>query len=286
MKEVKETFSTTACRRETIIFLLSFLIFLASIRVEARPPEVADRLNGAFLKQLLADTGEIITSPTRWAKDDWLTFSLSLATSCAWWSVDNSIHEWIHDTHHPGLTSVSKVLSGAGHPLSLIGIFSAGYLAGELTGSSSLRQTFLLSAESLLITELFVQAGKIAIGWARPYTLEGSSSFHLFTLKGDWQSFPSGHSSAAWAVATTIASRTKCIYLKVLLYSLSAGISLSRVILDKHFASDIVASSLLGYYISQKIGHKTASQVKEPDQPAVSLSVAPGLISLNLSYQF
>lgn len=285
MKEAKESSLAIARRSKAIIFLFSLLIILSAIRVEARIPEEADRLNGLFFRQLLTDTAEILTSPGRWGKNDWLTFSLSLTASLAWWPADSSIHDWIADSHHPALTSISRFFSGIGHPLSLIGTISVGYLAGELADSSSIRQTFLLSAESLLITELIVQAGKISLGRARPYTLEGSSSFHPFTLKGDWQSFPSGHSSAAWALATTLSSRTGKHYLRVLFYSLATGVSLSRLVLDKHFASDVVASSLLGYYIGRKISHKASRAVKKTDRLSVSLSVLPGLMSVSFSYQ-
>jgi len=286
MKEKGQSFSSPGRYQKKVILILSFLLILSSLIVEAQQPLAADRLNGIFLKQILADTGQIITSPARWSGNNWLIFGLSLASSCAWLPVDNSIHEWIQDSHHPGLTSVSKVFSGAGQPLSLIGIVSAGYLAGELTGSTSLRQTALLAAESLLITELFVQSGKMTFGRARPYALEGALSFHPFTLHGKWQSFPSGHSAAAWAVATTVAGRTQAGYLKALLYGLAAGVSVSRVILDKHFSSDVIASSLLGYYLGQKIGHRAFRGTNRPGQPVYGLSISPGLISFNFNYQF
>lgn len=286
MKEKVQSFPIPGRYQKKFILTLSFLLILSSLIAEAQQPLVADRLNGIFLKQILADTGQMITSPARWSRNNWLVFGLSLASSCAWLPVDNSIHEWIQDSHHPGLTSVSKVFSGAGQPLSLIGILSAGYLVGELTHSSSWRQTSLLAAESLLITELFVQFGKITFGRARPYNLEGALSFHPFTLRGQWQSFPSGHSAAAWAVATTVASRTRAGYLKALFYSLAAGVSVSRVILDKHFSSDIVASSLLGYYLGQKVARRASRRANQPGQPVYGLSIAPGLISFNFNYQF
>ncbi|MDD8020361.1 MAG: phosphatase PAP2 family protein [Acidobacteriota bacterium] len=286
MKENAESFFSTARSLRSIAFLFCFLLIFVLSTVKAQEPVVADRLNGTFLKQLLADTGKIIASPARWKENDWLIFGLSLAASSAWLPVDNSIHDWIDDSSHSGLTSVAKVFSGAGQPLGLLGILSAGYLVGQMTDSSCTRQTFLLAGESLLMAEIFVQAGKIAFGRARPYTSEGSLSFHPFTLQRQWQSFPSGHSTAVWAVATTLAFRTDRSYLKALLYSLAAGVSLSRVILDKHFASDVVASSLLGYYIGQKIGHKAAGQANSLNKTAVYLSIGPGLALFGLNYQF
>ena len=68
MKEAKESSLAIARRSKAIIFLFSLLIILSAIRVEARIPEEADRLNGLFFRQLLTDTGEILTSPGRWGK--------------------------------------------------------------------------------------------------------------------------------------------------------------------------------------------------------------------------
>jgi len=83
-----------------------------------------------------------------------------------------------------------------------------------------------------------------------------------------------------------VAGRTQAGYLKALLYGLAAGVSVSRVILDKHFSSDVIASSLLGYYLGRKIGHRASPTANRPGQPACGLSIAPGLISFNFNYQF
>lgn len=242
-----------------------------------------DRLNRHFFNHLLTNTKDIFTSPQRWDKSEWLTVSLASAATAAFLPVDNSIHNWVHNNRTGTTDSVSKVFSAAGGPAVLLGIISVGYLYGELADRPGARQTFLLAGECLLLTELVVQIGKIGLGRARPYTEEGAFSFHPFNFKEKWHSFPSGHAASAWALSACLASRSSSPYLDAVLYTVAAGISLSRIFLDKHFASDVVAASLLGYFIGKKV-----SQHSKPteNKPALALVVNRGIIALSLNYSY
>jgi membrane-associated phospholipid phosphatase len=265
------------------------LIFLAvNFLVQALPARPADtisELNGRYFKKILKDTGMILSSPGSWEKKDWFRFGLSLAATSAFFPLDNSIHRQVYEHESPTLTSVSRAFSFAGAPLGLLGMLSAGYLIGHFKHSASTRATFLLAGESLLITELFVKAGKIGIGRARPYTLEGPFAFNPVTLQGQWQSFPSGHSAAAWAVATSLASRVKSPYLRATFFAIASGISLSRIFLDKHFASDVVGSALLGYFIARKLS-KPESPEKKANRATLSFNLGHRFLAFGLSYQF
>ena len=71
-------------------------------------------------------------------------------------------------------------------------------------------------------------------------------------LKGS--SFPSGHSTAVWSVATVVAERYKGRHkpwVPVLCYSLAAAISFSRITESAHFPSDVWLGSSLGYTIAK-----------------------------------
>jgi membrane-associated phospholipid phosphatase len=62
------------------------------------------------------------------------------------------------------------------------------------------------------------------------------------------RSFPSGHAAASFAFASVIAHRyPDKRWLKWSAYGLAAGVSLARVGGKKHFASDILVGSTLGY---------------------------------------
>lgn len=267
-----------------LLLLFLAMNFLARA-LPAQPADTISELDGRYFKKILKDTGMILSSPGSWEKKDWFRFGLSLAATSAFFPLDNSIHRQVYEHESPTLTSVSRAFSFAGAPVSLLGMLSAGYLIGHFKHSDSTKATFLLAGESLLITELFVQAGKIGIGRARPYTLEGPFAFNPITLQGQWQSFPSGHSAAAWAVATSLASRVKSPYLRATFFAIASGISLSRIFLDKHFASDVVGSALLGYFIARKLS-KPESPEKKANRATLSFNLGHRFLAFGLSYQF
>ncbi|HEY1579575.1 MAG TPA: phosphatase PAP2 family protein [Terracidiphilus sp.] len=71
-------------------------------------------------------------------------------------------------------------------------------------------------------------------------------------LKGS--SFPSGHSTAVWSVATVVAERYKGRHkpwVPILSYTLATAISCSRITESAHFPSDVWLGASLGYTIAK-----------------------------------
>lgn len=67
-------------------------------------------------------------------------------------------------------------------------------------------------------------------------------------------SFPSGHSTAVWSVATVVAERYRHRgkpWIPVLAYTLATAISFSRITESAHFASDVWMGSAMGYTIAK-----------------------------------
>ncbi|HQH33798.1 MAG TPA: phosphatase PAP2 family protein [Petrotogaceae bacterium] len=86
---------------------------------------------------------------------------------------------------------------------------------------------------------------KHAAGRARPFTEEGKNSFMGWTAASDdYLSFPSGHSIVAWAVVTPYAQKYG-----QWLYILPLTVSAMRIIEDKHWTSDVIAASALGFIL-------------------------------------
>jgi membrane-associated phospholipid phosphatase len=54
-------------------------------------------------------------------------------------------------------------------------------------------------------------------------------------------------------VATVIADQSKKVYIDILAYSLATLVAISRVHIDKHWASDILVGSAIGYFVAKKI---------------------------------
>jgi len=71
-------------------------------------------------------------------------------------------------------------------------------------------------------------------------------------LKGS--SFPSGHATAVWSVATVVAERYRHRgkpWIPVLAHTLATAISFSRITESAHFPSDVWLGASLGYTIAK-----------------------------------
>jgi membrane-associated phospholipid phosphatase len=71
-------------------------------------------------------------------------------------------------------------------------------------------------------------------------------------LKGS--SFPSGHATAVWSVATVVAERYRHRgkpWVPILCYSMATAISFSRITESAHFPSDVWLGASLGYTIAK-----------------------------------
>jgi membrane-associated phospholipid phosphatase len=263
-----------------------FLIFLSlsfTSELKGENQDFPDRLNCYFFRHLTSNAQDLLSSPLRWNRGNLLAASLASAATLAFLPVDQSIHLWVSDPAAGTGGETTRAFSAIFHPAIMCGFVSAGYLAGELSDNSSTRQAFLLAGESLLLTEMFVQALKTGLGRARPYLEEGAFSFRPINFREKRRSFPSGHAASAWAVAASLAASSKSHSIDALIYTLAAGASLSRVLLDKHFASDVLAGSLLGFFIGKKI-----SQSLKPPSSRLNLNLLPadGGIAITINYSY
>lgn len=127
------------------------------------------------------------------------------------------------------------------------------YAAGYLTNSADLRRTGRLTYESILISGVTAGVIKYVVGRARPYNELGNSIFELFSFNDDFMSFPSGHTTMVFAMATVFAYRSRNALASVLYFGLASSTGLSRIYFDKHWISDVLAGAFLGTLTSLAI---------------------------------
>lgn len=108
---------------------------------------------------------------------------------------------------------------------------------------------FVLSvyAASGLFTQLLKRT--FFVKAARPTKFfENIADLHLVpgVEQLSWKTFPSGHSTTAFAIMVCFALLTKNNLLKLVFFILAALIAYSRVYLSQHFLTDILAGSFIG----------------------------------------
>jgi membrane-associated phospholipid phosphatase len=114
------------------------------------------------------------------------------------------------------------------------------FVAGRFAPPGRFRAASYDLAQGLIVTELYTMGLKYAAQRTRP---DGSD--HL--------SFPSGHTSAAFTLAT-VAGRHYGWKVGVPAYLLASGIGLSRIETNKHYLSDVLAGAAIGVIVGRTVG--------------------------------
>lgn len=117
------------------------------------------------------------------------------------------------------------------------------FLGSLASGDARFQDAAFTSLESVIVANLLTSALKSAFGRARPYQDEGASRFNPFSGN---TSFPSGHSTTAFAFVTPWLLYYPNAFTAGLVV-IGAGTALSRVATNFHWVSDVVAGSSIGF---------------------------------------
>jgi len=132
------------------------------------------------------------------------------------------------------------------------------YAAGLIARKSHLSRTALLAAEAFADCEVVDVLAKDIDRRRRPasYPPGTNMSDSWFSGQGSWVrgngSFPSGHTIAAFSIATVIARRyPDRPWVRYASYGLASVVAFSRLTLSAHFPSDVLMGGAMGYSISR-----------------------------------
>jgi len=136
-----------------------------------------------------------------------------------------------------GLTSSTYPL-GAAVPLAQL-------VTGYITKDKNIQYKGWETVGSLAVTVVVGEGLKYAINRQRPYTTYPGVVFP-YDASETGQSFPSGHTSIAFATATSLALEYKKWYVVVPAYLWAAGVGYSRLYLGEHYPTDVLAGAVVG----------------------------------------
>lgn len=209
-------------------------------------PSPAAKRERSFFKDILRDQRAIWTSPFRLGRGDakWLA---PLGVSTLALAATDQYTGQLSDSRRR--ISVSKNISHAGSLYSAGGLAAAFYLVGRATGNARARETGRLGGEALIDSALVFTALKTVSQRPRPTIDDAHAEFF-----DGGRSFPSGHAASAWAIATVVAHEyhdRRAV--QVAAYGLASAVSVSRYTSRKHFLSDVLVGSAIGYGIGRYI---------------------------------
>lgn len=199
----------------------------------------------ALVSNLIADQKAIWTSPLRIRLDNVQWLVPLLGGTAVVIASDTDIQN--HIPTSPSFRKNSNSFSNYG-VAAFAAVTGATWLWGVASHNDHMRETGVLSGEAALGSLALTYAIKNITQRDRPDQGNGHGNFWS---KGD--SFPSEHAAAAWSVATVFAHQYPGPLTKLFAYGGAAAVSAARVTADKHFASDALIGSALGYFIGRQV---------------------------------
>jgi len=253
---------SSLCLFGMIVLAFTFATSLA-VRAQSPVPSPTPSLERDFFKNILNDQKAIWTAPlrlqrrdTKWAIPAGIGFMALVTTDRI---TGDEIAEFDRQL------KTSRIVSNAGSVYGLGAVAGAFYLFGRRNNDDRARETGLLSAEALVNSVIVSSALKGITQRARP--LAGVERSEFFD---GGNSFPSGHSTQVWAVATVIANEYQDRRaVQIAAYGAATAVSVARFTGHKHYLSDVVAGSALGYAIGKYVytTHHRRSFTTDEDEP-------------------
>jgi membrane-associated phospholipid phosphatase len=215
------------------------------------PPEDPERDGRRTLGQLPRNLGRSFVGV--FAKDNLAPLFAGAATAVAASSLDGRAQSGLGG-YAPRLSSAASTAGGLSVVLpATVGLFTA----GRFVENGRFRAFTYDATQALVVNAVYTSVLKEVTSRSRP---DGSNTL----------SFPSGHTSAAFALATT-ANAHYGWRAGVPSYLAAGAIGLSRVTTHKHHLSDVVAGAALGF-----VTGRTAVRVnEEPRARRTSFSLQP-----------
>lgn len=216
----------------------------------AEVPAPAERPGPTFslFPQLKKDASHIATAPLRWEGSDWAKFGLGVAAVGGAILLDRDLRQAVDRNSSSGLLRVADAVAPFGSEYSF-GVLGAFYLGGKLLKNEkalSVAQDGL--ASSLIAAGVISPILKVTVSRQRPTQAEST-----FDRDRGGMSFPSGHATQAFAVASVIAAHYDSFWVRAAAYGLAGLVGLSRMQQGEHYASDVLAGALIGTAVGNAV---------------------------------
>ena len=120
---------------------------------------------------------------------------------------------------------------------------------GAVTHNEKLEETGALALQALVNADIVANVLKVSARRARPG--DGDHGGHF---EAGGSSFPSGHSTQAWALATVLATEYgDHKWIPYVSYGYATLVSVSRVMAQEHFTSDVFVGGAIGFFIGRYV---------------------------------
>jgi len=252
-----------------------------------------------YWKLMASDLKQSVTSPFHARPRDWYRTAAVVAITGGVLLLDKPISRAAVDWRKssPSMVNTSKYVTRFGGPYEVYTLAAIGAY-GWIFKNEKMKTTTLLATQAYITSAVIFEAAKFLSGRQRPYYYDPNTNsektlwhgpFYQFKKDANgnkpdsysYSSFPSGHTTLAFAAATVYAMEySDRPAVKILSYGAASIIGLSRITENKHWASDVLIGGILGHLIGRQVVNNYHRYARlKLDQAAVkkknTLSFAP-----------
>jgi hypothetical protein len=162
--------------------------------------------------------------------------------------LDEDVREIVHRNTNDTTRGLARAAGpfGSEYSFATLGAF---YLAGKYLKDGRAKAVAEDGlASSLIAAGVITPILKATIGRRRP-----SQAGVTFERGDGGVSFPSGHATQAFAVASVVAAHYDSLLIKAAAYGIAGLVGLSRMEQNAHYASDVLAGALIGIAVGNAV---------------------------------
>jgi membrane-associated phospholipid phosphatase len=266
----------------SVFFLIcSIFVSTCALASEPRGENVLDQT----VKQFYHDGKNLLLSPFHWDKKETLEFLLTASVTAGLFLADEELKKVAQRNRSDFSDDLARFVTPSEHiyPQAVIGGF---YVGGLIFNRKKEKNTGLYLLESLMFTQGITQVIKYSVGRARPFADKGAYHFEGFrTHPSSYSlSFPSGHASTAFSLASVIAEQYDNKTIDCLSYGIASLAAWARVNDNVHFASDVFFGGILGIWVGKIIVRLNKNKEDKPKE--ISIHPQIGLNSVGVTLNF
>lgn len=250
------------------IFLILFLLTVVcnqqssaqSSELKVQGSECEILLSKSYLKSYWHSGLTVLGQPLHYDWKDWTVFGgIATATTLAF-VYDDEIFNYIDKTFtNSQSNTISQYSDIYGEELFIVPSIALTYGIGAIAKDTRLKNMSLATLQSFIFAEVASAGIKVLTCRERPDANSQQPTANSQSWLGPFAtfestSFVSGHSTRAFALATTVAGfYPEKKWVGIVSYSLATMTSLGRVISKEHWTSDVIVGAALGYFIGRGV---------------------------------
>lgn len=188
----------------------------------------------------------LFSSPARWGWKGWTGLGGTLLGTALVTTIDEPVRRQFLGDTLPLQATLGLYGNALGTVIPSAVVVGALYGGGLILNNRWMRLAGRHLFQSVLYAAVVTLTVKTLLGRHRPELNNGAYTFEGPSLRDEFNSLPSGHTTVAFALCSSLAADIDHPVATVVLYTMAAYTGFTRMYDDRHWASDVFLGAIIG----------------------------------------